>query len=215
MVSFTKGGAIIGKYVYVKDDKNAPYEPGRWKEKKKLEVITTFLATGNLTETSKICNVPRETIKSWRQASWWDETVNDIRNGDAQRNDNKMSKIIDKALDMVIERIDDGDFQFDQKTGRLVKVPLRVRDLQTIATTIFDKRQLIRKQPTTIAADGIGQAERLLKLAQQFAEFSGKKTEEKLVEHYIDNDNVISMDDGSYQLIEGETNGEEVQGQGT
>ena len=43
-----------------------------------------------------------------------------------------MSKVIDKTLGMLMSRIDEGDFQYDQKTGRLVKIPLKARDLERI-----------------------------------------------------------------------------------
>ena len=51
---------------------------------------------------------------------------------------------------MPVSRIEEGDYQYDQKTGRLVKIPLKARDLERITSGLFDKRQLIRKQPTNI-----------------------------------------------------------------
>ena len=99
-----------------------------------------------------------------------------------------MSKVIDKALDILMTRIEEGDYQYDQKTGRLVKVPLKARDLERVTSGLFDKRQLIRKQPTNIKQDPTNQADRLLKLAEQFAEFAGQKIkkEEKVIDEYIE-----------------------------
>lgn len=100
-----------------------------------------------------------------------------------------MSKVIDKALDLIMERIDQGDYQYDQKTGKIVKIPLKVRDLERVASGLFDKRQLIRKQPTSIKTSDLNQADRLLKLAEQFAIFAGQKPQpEKLIEEYIEGD---------------------------
>ena len=116
-----------------------------------------------------------------------------------------MSKVIDKALDMLVSRIEDGDYQYDQKTGRLVKVPLKARDLERVAAGLFDKRQLIRKQPTNIKSDPAGQTDRLLKLAEQFAEFAGQsKKTEVLVNEYIDEETVYQLEDGSYTTEEKE-----------
>lgn len=175
--------------VYVKKKKTLPHETGHWSGKKHIEVITTYLALGSMEETSRVCNVPTETIKSWRKKDWWAEIVEDIQGGSGQRTDNKMTKIIDKALDLLVERIEEGDYQYDQKTGRMVKIPLKARDLERVAAGLFDKRQLIRKQPTSIRESDLNQKDRLVELAAQFAKFAGIAVkEEKIVNEYIEGD---------------------------
>jgi hypothetical protein len=195
----------MGHYVYVKEKKTLPHEPGHWNKKKQLEAITTWLATGNLAETARIINVPERTVKSWRyETDWWDQIVQEIQSGEGQKLDNKMSKIIDKTLEKLVDRIEEGDFQYDQKTGRMVKVPIKARDLERITSGLFDKRQLIRKQPTNIKQEDLNNADRLLKLAEQFAKFSGKKLEEKeIVDEYIV--------DGEWREIKEHNDGEEGQ----
>jgi len=179
----------MGQWRYIRLKKTKPHEPGHWPERKKVEAVTTYLATGSLVQTAKIINVPTETVKAWKKSDWWKEMVGDIQSGEGQVADNKMSKVIDKTLDMLVTRLEDGDFQYDQKTGRLVKVPLKARDLERIASGLFDKRQLIRKQPTNIKEDDLNSAARLLNLAKQFAEFAGQKPkEEKLINEFIEGD---------------------------
>ena len=205
----------LGHLVYVRNKKTLPHQAGWWNEKKKLEVITTWLATGNLAETARLCNVPRETLVKWKQAEWWQKNIDEIQSGDGQKADVKMSKVIDKALDMLMTRIEEGDYQYDQKTGRLVKIPLKARDLERVAAGLFDKRQLIRKQPTTIKASDLNQSERLLQLAEQFAKFAGQKVaEEKVINEYLEGDfdeirnDLLENNDGLQ--IKGQTPSEEV-----
>ena len=177
----------IGKYVYVRDKKNLPHEPGRWDKRKQLAAVTTYLATGSIAETSRICNIPYRTVQSWKlDSDWWQQTIDEIQSGENQKTDVKMSKVIDKTLEMLMSRIEEGDYQYDQKTGRLVKVPLKARDLERISSGLFDKRQLIRKQPTNIKQSDLNQADRLLKLAEQFAKFTtGKEKAPELIDEYI------------------------------
>ena len=179
----------MGHLVYVKNKKTLPHQPGHWSEKKQLEVVTTYLALGNLAETSRVCNVPIVTVKKWKQQPWWAELVADIQSGEGQKADNKMSKTIDKALDLIMTRMEEGDYLYDQKTGRLVKVPLKARDLERVASGLFDKRQLIRKQPTSIKQSDLNQKDRLLELAEQFAKFAGMKLDkEKVINECIEGD---------------------------
>lgn len=188
--------------VYVRNRKTKPHELGIWPEKKRVEVVTTYLALGNLVETGKVCNVPLPTVKNWKQQPWWDELVTSIQSGENQKTDNKMSKIIDRALDLIVTRMEEGDYQFDQKTGKLVKVPLKARDLERISSGLFDKRTLIRKEPTAIRAEELNQAERLVNLAKEFAKLTGKQKEDEVISEYIegewqeqlegwDNDNAV------------------------
>lgn len=173
--------------MYVKNRKTKPHELGHWSERKHLEVVTTYLAVGSMVETSKICNVPVPTIKTWRQQIWWKELVDSIQSGENQKTDNKMSKVIDRALDIIVERLEQGDYQYDQKTGKLVKVPLKARDLERITSGLFDKRSLIRKEPAAIKAEDLNQAERLLQLAKEFAKLTNKAPkEEEIINEYIE-----------------------------
>ncbi len=172
-----------------------------------MAACTTYLATGSIAETSRIINVPYRTVQEWTYSDWWKQLMTEIQSGENQKTDNKMSKVIEKTLDMLVSRIEEGDYQYDQKTGRLVKIPLKARDLERITSGLFDKRQLIRKQPTNIKQDDLNQADRLLKLAEQFAKFSGVKREEKELEvvkdEYIDGEWNAVHDEREAGLQEG------------
>lgn len=179
---------IIGHYIYIKNKpRQLPHTKGYWDDKKKLEAVTTYLALGNLNEVSRMLNIPSNTLRMWKTQEWWKELVDSIQSGEGQRTDNKMSKTIDKALDLIMDRLEEGDYQYDQKTGRVVKIPLKARDLERISSGLFDKRQLIRKQPTNIKIDDLTQKDRLLMLAEQFAKFAGKIVrEERVVKDYYE-----------------------------
>ena len=158
-----------------------------WSEKKKLETVTTYLALGNLNETARVVNVPIATLRTWKSSPWWKELVESIQSGEGQRTDNKMSKIIDRALDLIVERMESGDYQYDQKTGRMVKVPLKARDLERISSGLFDKRTLIRRESLVTKTEELNQAERLVNLAKEFAKLTGQKVEkERVVNEHIE-----------------------------
>jgi hypothetical protein len=109
-----------------------------------------------------------------------------------------MSKIIDKALDMLMDRVNDGDYIYDGQRGKLVKIPMKAADVSKVTATLFDKRQLIRNKPTTIKSSAEDTEARLLKLAQEFTKFVGKRVGEEVVNEYIDEETVVQGADGSY-----------------
>lgn len=190
-------GKIIGRYVYVKNNKTKAGELGHWKDTKKLEVVATWLATGNLAETARITMVPVRTIEKWRVSDWWKQQVNNIQSEEDQKLDAKSSKVIERALDHLMDRIENGEFIYDQKTGQVIRTPAKLRDLNTAFNTLLDKRQLLRNKPTKIVEQQ-QTATQLQNLAEQFAKFV-KNTAPKEVE-YIEGETVVQNEDGVWEV---------------
>lgn len=186
----------MGKLVYVKENKTKPHQPGHWKESKRIEAVTTYLSTGNLSETARIIGVPIRTLETWKISDWWKEMVNKVQSDEDQQLDAKTSKIINKALDSLMDRIENGEYVYDQKTGQLKRAPAKLRDLNTAFNNLLDKRQLLRNKPTKIVEQQ-STALQLQNLANQFAQFVKKETKEM---EYIEGETVVQGEDGVYEI---------------
>lgn len=191
----------MGKYVYVRENKTKANQPGWWKESKRIEAVTTYLALGSVAETSRRLGVPLPTLESWKASDWWKELVQKIQSEEDQQLDAKTSKIIDKALENILDRIENGEDIYDQKTGKIKKMPAKLRDLNIAFNSLLDKRQLLRSKPTKIIEQQ-STAHQLQNLAEQFAKFVQKKIDEPPITAYIENDTVVQTEDGTYELRE-------------
>ena len=194
-----------GGYVYVKAKKTKPHEGGHWSEKKKLEACTLWCAGMGLTQLAIEINVPLATIKLWRASKWWEELSRDIRSDESQKMDAQLTKILDKSLTEIMDRLEQGEYVYDQKTGKIKRAPVKLRDATVAFNSLMDKRQLIRKEPTKITEQS-NTATQLANLAKQFEQFvTGKPKEEKLVEvvnEFIEGDTVVQDEDGTYVVKE-------------
>ena len=153
-------------------------------DKKKLEVVTTYLALGKIPMVESVTGVPRATIRQWKLQPWWLEMVNQIQTESDQELDAKLSKIIERSLDAVNERIEGGEFILDSKTGTVKRIPVKLKDVHRVAVDLLDKRDLIREKPAKEKAAEI-QVDILKKLASQFSEWvrvNMKKEEPRLIE---------------------------------
>lgn len=191
----------MGKFVYIKNNKTKAHQLGHWKEAKRIEVVTLFLSIGSMTEVAKLTGVPYPTIEGWRRQDWWKELVEKMQAEDDQKLDAKTTKLIDKALEQLMDRIENGEHIYDQKTGKIKRMPAKLRDLNTAFTTILDKRQLLRNKPTKIVEQQ-STAIQLQNLAESFAKFVQKKTQELPEHHYIEGDTVVQQEDGTYVIKE-------------
>jgi hypothetical protein len=149
--------------------------PGWWSHDKRVQVVTTYLAVGNAPMTEAVTGVPRSTIRQWRMADWWKELETDIRTEEDSELDVKLSKIIDKSLSAVADRVENGDFIYDGKTGEFKRKPVHVKDALKVTTDLFDKRNLIRGKPTS-RVEKQNVTDSLANLAAEFAKFAASKT---------------------------------------
>jgi len=173
----------LGTWVYKRDWKKKPGDPGMWPQSKKTEAVLTWMTCGSLTQTAQIIGVGLPTIKHWRKQPWWVEAVEGFHDDDKTELDAKYQKIIRKALSVVEDRLDNGNFQMDQKTGQIVRVPVSMSDTHRVVKDLVDQQQVLRKdkKQEQVAQETVN--DKLVKLAQQFAEMAiGKKTKPEEIE---------------------------------
>ena len=99
--------------------------------------------------------IPESTLSDWRRQPWWETLLAEVRSEKDDELDARMSETIDLAMGKLKDRIINGD-EVMTKEGK-GRVGMRGRDLAIATAVIFDKRALIRRQPTSIK--GSSQAE--------------------------------------------------------
>jgi hypothetical protein len=189
-MEISKPRATTG-WIYVKRKKTLPGQPGTWDDKKKLEAVTTYLATGNLELTSKMINVPRKTLEVWKKHEWWNETVGQIQSEGALQLSSKLEKVVAKSLDSINDIIANGDYVYDAKRGKVVRVPPKLRDLHRVSSDLIDKQMVLAKKANKHVASEESTEGRLLKLAEQFAKFVQKKDVERVVNEVVEGEFTI------------------------
>jgi hypothetical protein len=144
---------------------------GFYTEAKKVETATLYAALGDVKATAKLAKVPVEQVEKWQDEEWWLLTLAKVKRNQNSVLDVKASTIVDKAMDQLLNRVEQGDHILNIKTGEIVQIPMSGRDLSVVAGTIFDKRQLIRGEATKISK-AVNSEEFLEKLADKFKEFA-------------------------------------------
>lgn len=146
-----------------------------WSEKKRIEVATAQAMGLNAPMIEAATGVPKETVRGWRLQDWFKDLIAELQREDDYQVDAKLTKIVNKALDTVVDRLENGDFMYDPKTGAFIRKPLLAKDVSKISDTMFDKRNLLRGKPTNISAKAEQISDRLIKLAAEFSRFVNTK----------------------------------------
>lgn len=170
----------------------------RWSDKQKMEAVQSYLLLGNLSLTSRILGIPLITLKVWKNSMWWKDCVQEIKTQEKIQLSGRLKKIVDSSLSVVEDRLENGDFQFDQKTGQVIRKPVNMKDAHKVAVDLQERHELLEKADKEIITDE-GVEDKLLKLAEKFADMATKKIEQKRDEaRTIDVVDVVVDEDDKY-----------------
>jgi hypothetical protein len=189
--------------------KDKKYQQHGWySDAKKMEVCCAFAVTGNSRRVSEITKVPEGTIRMWKQTEWWQDIMSRIRQEHNEELDTKLTKLVDKAMDKINDRLENGDYVYNAKADKLIRKPVGARDLSTITATAIDKRQLLRGEPTS-RVQRVSENEKLVRLAEEFKKFAQAKEVESVALN-VEGDN-YAFSDAEQEAEEGfQEEGQEV-----
>jgi len=85
--------------------------------------------------------------------------------------DSNLKRVVDKALKTVEDRLDLGDAQFDQRTGEIIRIPVKAHVALKITSELMTKQQKIKDFPVKEEIERTID-DRLIKLSEEFAKFA-------------------------------------------
>jgi hypothetical protein len=130
---------------------------------------------GNMAETAVVTGIPLQTLKIWKIQDWFKEYALQLQSEDIQKMDGNLKRIVDKALKAVEDRLDLGDAQFDQKTGKITRVPVKAHVALKITSELMTKQEKLHSNPVKEEVERTID-DRLAKLSEEFARFASMKT---------------------------------------
>jgi transposase-like protein len=148
-----------------------------WSDKQKIEAVQHWLLVGNLALTSRVLGIPEITLRQWKTTEWWKNVVEDLRLQENMEMSVRLKKLVEASLIAVEDRLVAGDWMYDQKSGEMVRKPVNIRDAHKVAVDLMDKRTMLEKAAAP-AQEQVQDVDRLEQLAEKFASFVLKKTEQ-------------------------------------
>jgi len=162
-------------------------------DKEKLNAACVFAVSGNSRRTAELTKIPEATIRSWKQTAWWNEAMQRIIVEQDEELGTDLTKLINKAVVAIEDRIENGDSVYDSKRGTLVRKPVSAKDLAVVSAITIDKRQLLRGQPTE-RVEKISVDDTLKTLQDEFRKFSKAKEIKQEVEPLPEEPVVVEAD---------------------
>lgn len=167
---------VPARKVNTVEDKRGPVKNNKsWPESMRRKAVKTWLQNGSVVLTAKILNIPFDTMESWRyRSSWWKDYVRQYREEADAGMAAKIEKLLEKSVNELEDRVNNGDEVFDSKTGETKRVKMKARDLNNTIKVISDRHDVLtdRAAKETESTEQIN--EKLSKLADAFTRFAKK-----------------------------------------
>lgn len=187
-----------------------------WSDKQKLETVQTYLMLGNAAMTARVLKIPEDTVYRWRKSAWWKEIEGELRVQDELQLSARLQKVVAKSMDAVEERLENGDYVYNQKTGEMRRKPVSMRDAHKVSMDLIDKRHLINNRNAPTASEE-QMNDKLAKMMIQFANFAKGQLDKNNTIDVQDvtivedaNENEMVQDNGSSDEVHSDFGQEEV-----
>ena len=151
----------------------------KWSEKQRMDAVNSYLLLGNLALTSRVLNIPEVTLRYWKAQPWWKDAVAEIKSSEKMQLSVRVKKLVDASLAVVEDRLINGDFQFDQKTGEVVRKPVNLKDAHKVAIDMADKHEALEKAEDVVQKEE-NVDDKLLRLADKFATMATLSVQNKI-----------------------------------
>ena len=152
--------------VAMKDDN------GNWTWDSKVAFAQRLLIHGNMRLASEECGIPLPTVQSWKQAEWFQQLIEEIKLQQKLETSNKLNTVVSRALDIISDRMENGDYILNNKTGEIIRKPVALKDATKVASDILGKKIVLDKNDESKVIQQDTVQETLKKLASEFARFN-------------------------------------------
>ena len=149
----------------------------QWSDKQKMEAINSYLLLGNLALTGRLLNIPEITLRVWKATTWWKDAVAEVKASEKVELSAKIKKLVEASMTVVEDRLVNGDFQFDQKSGTMVRKPVNMKDAHKVSIDLQNRQDILEKTDVVVQTEEHVE-DKLLKLAEKFADMATKKIEQ-------------------------------------
>jgi hypothetical protein len=155
------------------------HKPGyKYPVEKRIELVTAWLQYGNLSLACQLTGIGYDIAVYWKRQAWWPEMVEEIKASRRAVGYNKLSLIVDKALDIAADRLEKGDIRYNKNTGEMERVQVNLRDAAKVATDLMQRQEAMEKLEDSkeVAKTQESMQDTLKALQMEFAKFNKTNT---------------------------------------
>jgi hypothetical protein len=145
---------------------------GRYTWEKKIEVASKYMQLGNMRLVSELTDVNYQTIADWRKTDWWMILIDELKQAKKAKTGQKLAEIIDQSIEVVTDRLENGDWVLNNKTGEMQRRPVSLRDAAQVTNNLITRQIQMEELAEKITTRKETVQETLKVLAGEFAKWN-------------------------------------------
>jgi len=143
----------------------------------RAQCVYLALSLGNPRRAAQKLGVHYRTVLDWTRTDWWAEIEAKLHEEASGKLQAKFHAVMNKALDRLDERLEKGD-PYMTKGGELKYRPVNAKDTAIIISITYDRRALLKGDPTSRQERTSTARERLKKMATSMESLADKPKEQ-------------------------------------
>ncbi len=145
---------------------------------KKMDVVSLFMLLGNLRVVSEKMDVPYNTLTEWKRSDWWPEIVAQIQRQRKNKTTESLTQLVESGIDILKDRLENGDYVLNNKTGEVVRKPVSAKDATAIVNHLLGRQIQIEELTNKFENKQESVADTLATIAAEFKKLNKKITTE-------------------------------------
>ena len=145
--------------------------PSYFNLEQKTDACALYCVYGDVDQVSEMTGIDPKFLRQWKDEPWWSEIQKKVFVEQNEKLASRISGVLDRSLDHLVDRLDNGDYLWDVRKSKLVRKPVDTKVLSNLFNNLITRRQLIRGEPTSITTQ-VAVDDRLKLLAAQFQKFA-------------------------------------------
>lgn len=152
---------------------DATLRGGGYTPEQKISAAALWTVLGSSEKVSRITGLPARVVRTWYHEPWWHVAIREVRKHKNEEMDATLTGLLEATMVEISDRLQKGETVVDKNTGELRRVPVNLRTLATTLGVMYDKRALLRGDPTSKVAK-VDVSEHLSQVAQKLEKLVGK-----------------------------------------
>lgn len=142
-----------------------------WSWSDKTEAAKKYMLLGNMRIVSELTGISYNTLCDWRKQDWWSTLIDEIKAAQKAKRNTKMNEVIDESMEIIHDRIVNGDFILNNKTGEIQRKPVTLRDIGNLTNQLLTRQAQLEEITNRMENNKETVQETLKTLAKEFAKW--------------------------------------------
>lgn len=148
----------------------------------KVRCVEKYLLLGNLRVISEQEGVKYDTLIDWKKSDWWKQLADEIRAARTSKKANKLSDIVNTSLEAIEDRLKNGDYVLNVKTGKIERRKVSLRDLNALTNNMLARQLQLEEFADKVEQRTESSEQIMASLAKEFAKMVKKTTASEVID---------------------------------